>query len=343
MAWLIGWGYRKSHTINQQAGAGTSYQVAIKAYYGAGVDGTEDLGSVTAGKVYCNSKCQTDFDDVRFTTSDGTTELDYWLDSKTDSDNALYWVEISDNLTTGNVTIYVYYGNAGATYPVGADQAEMDATFPFADHFYGNALDTAVKWTVGGAPTITVAGSEVEVKAASSAWQGIHCQSAFGIYAYSVRIKGRLPDINVTGTMFGMIDTDSQLTGAFDIIGYYWLSANREWAMCYDESASTGVDINGDVNDHVYEAHWVAAAHTHHYVDGTLKASIITNVPNTTLKPFASTYALNKRAVMNYILIRKYVEPEPAHSTWGSQESGGSKGGVLPNLMPRLIDNAFFG
>jgi antitoxin component of RelBE/YafQ-DinJ toxin-antitoxin module len=46
----------------------------------------------------CNSNCQADFDDIRFTTGDGKTLLDYWLEQKTNSDYAIFWVEIPDNL-----------------------------------------------------------------------------------------------------------------------------------------------------------------------------------------------------------------------------------------------------
>lgn len=57
--WLGDWQYRKSHVINPSIGAGTNYQIRIKAYYGDGVDNGEN--------VYLNGKCRSDFGDVRFT------------------------------------------------------------------------------------------------------------------------------------------------------------------------------------------------------------------------------------------------------------------------------------
>lgn len=67
-------------------------------------------------QVTLDGKCRTDFGDVRFTEDDGVTELDYWIESKTDGDNAIFWVEIPTILADPNtVTIYIYYGKADAT------------------------------------------------------------------------------------------------------------------------------------------------------------------------------------------------------------------------------------
>jgi len=61
--------------------------------------------------VYVDGKSQVDFDDVRFTSSDGTTLLDYYPYEVYDSDNATFFVEIPGNLTASDQTIYVYYNN----------------------------------------------------------------------------------------------------------------------------------------------------------------------------------------------------------------------------------------
>src|ERR1035437_671599 len=77
------WHYRKTHTINSATGAGTNYQVQVTVYYGNGTD--------NAGNVYCNTHCKTDFGDIRFTASDGSTLLDYWMQSYTASTSAVFW------------------------------------------------------------------------------------------------------------------------------------------------------------------------------------------------------------------------------------------------------------
>ena len=75
MGWLSGWQYRKSHEIEgSSAGAQTNYQVKIIVHKGTGTDSGEH--------VYCNNHCQDDFGDIRFTKSDGVTELDYLLNGR---------------------------------------------------------------------------------------------------------------------------------------------------------------------------------------------------------------------------------------------------------------------
>lgn len=59
---------------------------------------------------------QADFDDIRFTSSDGTTLLSYWLEAKTDSTTADFWVAIPAIPPSPSTTlVYLYYGNAAAT------------------------------------------------------------------------------------------------------------------------------------------------------------------------------------------------------------------------------------
>ena len=76
IAWYnTSWGRRKAITITgSTAGNQTNYQLKITVTYG--------------------SDMQADFDDIRFTSSDGTTLIDYYLESKTDSSTADFWVEI---------------------------------------------------------------------------------------------------------------------------------------------------------------------------------------------------------------------------------------------------------
>jgi hypothetical protein len=71
--WLTGWSYRKSHVINNATGAGTDYQISITIHYGSGTD--------SGANVYANSHCKTDFGDIRFTSDDGSTLLNYWMDN----------------------------------------------------------------------------------------------------------------------------------------------------------------------------------------------------------------------------------------------------------------------
>ena len=137
---LAGWPYRKSHTITGTAAGGQNdYHVGVKVYYGAGADGTEAVDGVTFGKVYLGGKCETDFTDIRFTGPDGQTLLGYWLEDKTDSNFALFWVRVpSIPASPGTMQIYIYYGASGV--PSLSDTGILI----FGEEFAGTELDLDV-------------------------------------------------------------------------------------------------------------------------------------------------------------------------------------------------------
>jgi len=119
---LPGYAKRQPITINS-ASALTDYQVKLTVAY--------------------DTDMQPDFDDLRFTSSDGTTELSYWLESKTDSTSAVVWVKVP-TLSSGDNTIYMYYANASAI-----TTSNGDNIFIFFDDFSGSVVDTN-KWTAYG-------------------------------------------------------------------------------------------------------------------------------------------------------------------------------------------------
>lgn len=101
---LKGWDYTKRQPIAQLSGAGTGYQIKYIVNYGSGTD--------SGNTVYLNSKCRTDFGDVRF--YNGTTELKYWMESMTSGTTATFWVKLAGDLSAGNVTVDIDYGNPSA-------------------------------------------------------------------------------------------------------------------------------------------------------------------------------------------------------------------------------------
>ena len=120
-AGLAGFTKRRAITINNPGLALTDYQVLIKVDY--------------------DSDMQVDFDDLRFTDSDGVTELSYWIMEKTDSTVAYVWVKVPSIPGSGSKTIYMYYGN-----PSVSSTSNGEETFDFFDDFGAdNALNTD-KW-----------------------------------------------------------------------------------------------------------------------------------------------------------------------------------------------------
>lgn len=108
MGWLSGWNYRKSITLSRASGAVTNYQMKLLVGESSGATGED---------VDCGGFCLSSFNDLRFTTSDGTTLLDYWIESitgTTPNQLATIWIEF-DSIGTSATTFYMYYGNANAS------------------------------------------------------------------------------------------------------------------------------------------------------------------------------------------------------------------------------------
>jgi alpha-tubulin suppressor-like RCC1 family protein len=97
---LSGWSYRKPITISNSGSALTDYQVLV-------IIDTANL--ITGGKM------RSDCGDIRFTDSDGTTLLNYWLESGCNSASTKLWVKVPSIPARSTKTIYVYYGNPSAT------------------------------------------------------------------------------------------------------------------------------------------------------------------------------------------------------------------------------------
>ncbi|MBN2604119.1 MAG: hypothetical protein JXA91_08315 [Candidatus Thermoplasmatota archaeon] len=90
--WLSGWDYRKSVIVK-------SGLHVISVHYGSGSD--------VLGHTYLNGLCQTDFDDIRFTNSDGVTLIDsVTVRIRVIGDYAEFKVDVVES------PIYVYYGNS---------------------------------------------------------------------------------------------------------------------------------------------------------------------------------------------------------------------------------------
>lgn len=109
------WSKRKAITVNNTGNSSTlaNYQVKVIVTYDADM--------------------QPDFDDIRFTDTNGTTLLDYWLESKSDSSTATFWVEVPTITGSSNKNIYVYYGNADAT-----NASNGENTFLFFDDTFAH-------------------------------------------------------------------------------------------------------------------------------------------------------------------------------------------------------------
>jgi N-acetylneuraminic acid mutarotase len=113
IVWLnLSWPYRKPITITGNSGSAYfNYQVKLTVNH-------------------VPSKMKSDFSDLRFTASDQVTLIPYWIESFTASSSATVWVKAPVIPASGTTTIYMYYGNLGAS-----SASNGLATFEFFDDF----------------------------------------------------------------------------------------------------------------------------------------------------------------------------------------------------------------
>jgi hypothetical protein len=299
---LAGFKYRKKHIINAATGAGTLYQVKVTVHYASGVD--------SAGDVYLGGKCRTDFGDVRWCSSDGRTQLDYWIESKTDGDNAVFWVEVADDLSTNPATIYIYYGKADAT-----TTSNGDNTFLFFDDFN---VDLS-KWTVvSGTWTI----SNGELVSATTDDDQIRSADTYGNFA-DIRIRSKYR--NIQNDVFYLCM--ARWSGSGDFYGYqaetnvgateYWMDMWKRVGGSWTELGTHAVV--SDSGNHIMEFLLSGSSlkglrdgvQTHSVTDTTFTSGKVgIRRGDTATTPF----------YVDWFFVSKYVDPEPTHGSWGRLE-----------------------
>jgi len=130
--WFGGWEHTKQHTIiGPPSGPQFDYQFKLIIHYNSVTDSGKDI--------YCDSNCRGDFGDLRFKNSDNNL-LDYWIEEKTDFDNASIWVEIPYiPAYPSTINIFMQYGN-----PDVSTTSDGEATFSIFDDFNDGLFDTTL-------------------------------------------------------------------------------------------------------------------------------------------------------------------------------------------------------
>jgi len=110
------WAYREQVVIsNPNATAYTDYPVKIVVPY--------------------DSAMNSNFSDLRFTDSTGTTTIPFFIEKTVASASSTVWVNVPSLPASGSATVYMYFGNATST-----DGSSGSGTFPFYESFESGSL-----------------------------------------------------------------------------------------------------------------------------------------------------------------------------------------------------------
>lgn len=302
--WDSSWSYRKSYTISNATGAGTNYQVLIKAHYGSGTD--------SGNEVYLNNHCQADFDDIRFLDNDNSTELDFWVENVSASLYADIWIEVVGNLNDTAQTIHLYYGNGAAS-----STASGANTFLLFDHFPGSSINTTL-WSTSGSPG--VANSRVTVTGTAN--EEIYSKILYGA-GTAVRAYGYLYSSAGSGESCFGYNNDIQDADVAEFFSYLLNDANPLHGYTKTAGSPTSVtmdELQGSQYRY-WNVMWKDSSKISFQINGGPIKNSTSNIPTTTLAiNIYSRYTLDQE-VFDWVLVRKYVDPEPADGTWSAEES----------------------
>jgi|GEM_PF-1049851 len=176
------------------------------------------------------SGMQSGFADVRFTDSSGTSTVPYWIQASNPSVSASIWVNIASLPASGSVTLYMYYGNSGATTT--SSSASM---FPFAEDFESNTLAA-----YSGDTSLFTTGTGF----AYSGTYGLNAANVTGKTTNGLYRTGSLLTTGETLQYYQYVNS-TQLDEACTLFGVHATAQN--YALCLEEYPSGHIALSKNV------------------------------------------------------------------------------------------------
>ena len=299
---LVYWRYYRKITVtNSGSTALTDYQIKVS------LDNTN----------FDFSKANVDGSDIRFTDSDGTTLLSYWIEAYDSSgQTATIWVKVPSIPTSSTKTIYLYYGNAGAT-----SASNGDDTFIFFDDFDESSLDTT-KWLQINGNASSLSNGLLSISANGYDPGKLIAQTAPDGDNYVLRARLEITgqnENNTDGRIGLSIKTSTSNGTGYNFVFHHiqdpdevrflddktaWGTIELDsWALntwYVEEIFHDGTNVQARINDDVwYSQNWSGR----------------------TGYPALNIGSQNENSVWDFALVRKYSGPEPTNSVGSEQAS----------------------
>jgi hypothetical protein len=293
------------------------------------VDGNICQYAIDYNNLYAD--CKADFSDIRFTTSDGLTLLDYWIENIT-GNTALVWVEFdSIPASPGTAEFFLYWGN-----PAAVDNSNGPATFIAFDDFERGINGDPI----GGAWTVTTGVAQIST---DHPWGGTRCAK---LVADAAGTRITIP--RAVGTDFAIrvrIYKEDATTGFYpfmhgDGVDQFGTRINNNESEDYSDGGfvASGFFLTPDI--------WVLQEinnlnHTTNkfdwYEEGVpLKLGAGVNVG----AGWANVYgvasldvAAGHDAYIDNVIIRQWTQNEPWINPWYGAESIGKSHGAINNKL----------
>ena len=301
--WLTGFSYRMNITIDAGNTAGAGYQVKIDVPY--------------------SSFMQSDYDDIRFTDNDKTTELDYWREDY-NATYGVFWVKIADAIPS-NIIVYMYYGNPTAT-----TTSNGTATFPFYEDWTSETIGS--DWTVENSDgsvsfddTHANHGSVIKVEGNAGAYVYSFYSDADFNQSYALRLRSNTEKTAAASqnTKQGWNDADGN---GYSMIESYQGAAR---IVVRDDDANTDHQNIADSNYaawNVFDAiryQDTQAPFTHYttwYTNGSMIATGDMDPDDTGKNVFFYVRDSEYDTYNDWVVVRDYVFEGPSFDSFGDPE-----------------------
>ena len=300
------WHYRRAVTISNNGASLSWYQVLIR------LDSNN----------FNFSRAKDDGSDIRFSHSDGTTNLEYWIESW-DSENQLayVWVRVP-SLAMGNTNIYLYYNN-----PEAGLASDGTTTFDSFDddwnQFTGERFNLGeenqilrsskgvagpFEWsTISGTPTassgILTLIDGTGIKSTSTyLYNAVGMRASFGS-GNGYEWGGFINEGSGQQTMVGDLPTDA--------INLYLIDYRNDYETILLPRVG-GYDWHNGY--HIYEVRWTTGQSLGDIDHGisTATSTQPSQVPNINLPvTFYSFSGSNATLMVDWVYVRQYRDPEP--------------------------------
>ncbi|MDY6778021.1 MAG: DUF2341 domain-containing protein, partial [Candidatus Nanohaloarchaea archaeon] len=314
--WDQSWEYRKPIDVTEQSGRDlTDYQVKVVV----------DTSS---------SKFQSDCGDIRFVDSDDSTTLEYWIKEGCGTSTTTIWVKVPTLAASSTETIYMYYGNSGAS-----SVSNAESTFMLYDDFEGG-LEAGWKKSTSGGGSITVSNGIVDIHAQDSDENAklIHgsatcencaidmvAKATFGDAYYANRF-GFKKSLSSGSTVHAEHSEDwgsddcNEVGNDNALVKTQYLSVN--------DGDSTINRCEGDWDPTTYQKwtfRYQSGTEADVLLDGSQVISYSTDIPTKQLAPWFSAGTWggsgegDSEIWVKWIRMRKYAEPTPSISVGSEQ------------------------
>jgi len=229
---------------------------------------------------------------------------------------ATFWVEIADDLSSTSATIYIYYGKSDAT-----TTSNGKNTFPV---FYDFETDESGEW-IEDAGTWTWDTANGVLKSSGTGENKIRVKDVTVGTARAIRFRIKFDGDgnNYLGNLFAYQDGNNFYVhrGRIDGTTKHHLFNKKvaaSWTTVFNE--------NYDWSENVFytlETQWISASKIKLLIDDSLRATVTSNLESWTSGDVGlrSYHESGDVGYYDLFLIRKCVDPEPSHGSWGTEET----------------------